>query len=102
VTASVVKEDLPGFRWEDAMYVYIIKLVTRDGYVIKHVCARPEKTIELSLDAGYTYLLTGDADRVVVDRESLVKLLLDGKEFFLANTRDWSGDLLFVSRYVLE
>jgi hypothetical protein len=84
------------------MYIYIIKLVTRDGYVIKHVCARPEKAIELSLDAGHTYLLTGDADRVVVDRESLVKLLLDGKEFFLANTRDWSGDLFFVSRYALE
>jgi|WetSurSiteA1Bulk_404760.scaffolds.fasta_scaffold507187_1 hypothetical protein len=84
------------------MYVYIIKLVTRDGYIIKHVCAMPEKAIQLSLDAGHKYLLTGDADRVVVDPESLVKLLLDGREFFLANTRDWSGDLLFVSRYALE
>jgi hypothetical protein len=84
------------------MYVYIIKLVTRDGYTIKHVCATPEKTIELSWDAGHKYLLTGDADRVVADRESLLKLLFGGKEFFLANTRDWSGDLFFVSRYALE
>ena len=84
------------------MYVYIIKLVTRDGYIIKHVCATPEKAIELSLGAGHKYLLTGDADRVEVDQESLLKQLLDGREFFLANTRDWSGDLFFVSRYALE
>lgn len=83
------------------MYVYIIKLVTRDGYIIKHVCATPEKAIELSIDAGQKYLLTADSNRVVADRESLAKLLLDGKEFFLANTRDWSGDLFFVSRYTL-
>jgi hypothetical protein len=102
VTVSVVKENLSGFRWKDDMYVYIIKLVTRDGYIIKHVCATPEKAVELPWDAGHKYLVTGDANRVVVDRESLVKLLLSGKEFFLANTRDWSGDLLFVSRYVLE
>jgi hypothetical protein len=84
------------------MYVYIIKLVTRDGYVIRHVCATPEKALELILGAGHMYLLNGDANRVEVDRESLVSQLLDGKEFFLANTRDWSGDLLFVSRYALE
>jgi hypothetical protein len=83
------------------MYVYIIKLVTRDGYIIKHVCATPEKAIELSMDAGQKYLLTADSNRVAADRESLAKLLLDGKEFFLANTRDWSGDLFFVSRYTL-
>lgn len=83
------------------MYVYIIKLVTRDGYIIKHVCATPEKAIELSMDAGQKYLLPADSNRVAADRESLAKLLLDGKEFFLANTRDWSGDLFFVSRYTL-
>jgi hypothetical protein len=84
------------------MYVYIIKLVTRDGYIIEHVCATPEKAVELTLGAGHKYLLTGDADRIEADRESLVSQLLDGNEFFLANTRDWSGDLIFVSRYALE
>ncbi len=84
------------------MYVYIIKLVTRDGYIIRHVCAAAEKAIDISLDAGHKYLLAGDSNRVVADRESLTKLLLDGKEFFLANTRDWSGDLFFISRYAVE
>ena len=83
------------------MYVYIIKLVTRDGYIIKHVCSTPEKAIELSMDAGHKYLLTGDSNHIASDRESLAQLLLDGKEFLLANTRDWSGDLFFVSRYTL-
>ena len=31
------------------MYVYIIRLVTSDGYIIKHVCATSERAIELSL-----------------------------------------------------
>jgi hypothetical protein len=83
------------------MYVYIIKLVTRDGFAIKHVCATPQKAIEMLMDAGHKYLLTGGSRQAVADRESLAKQLLDGKEFFLANTPDWSGDLSFVSRYAV-
>lgn len=83
------------------MYVYIIKLVTHDSFAIKHVCATPEKAIEMSMDAGHKYLLTGGSKRVAADRDSLAKQLLDGKEFYLANTPDWSGDLIFVSRYAV-
>ncbi len=84
------------------MYAYVIRVVTRDAYIVKHVCSTPEKAVDLSLNAGHKYLLAGEANRIIADRETLVKLLLDGKEFFLANTRDWSGDLLFISRYTLE
>jgi hypothetical protein len=58
-------EDGPGLRREAGMFVYITRQVTRDGYIIKHVCATPERAIELSLGAGHKYLLTGDADRPV-------------------------------------
>jgi hypothetical protein len=86
------------------MYVYIIKLLTRDGFAIQHVCAAPEKAIEVALDAGHKYLLGGggDPDRITPGREALVKLLRDGNEFFLATTQNWSGDLIFVSRYAVE
>ncbi len=84
------------------MFVYIIRLVTRDSYIIKHVCASPEKAVEIMLDAGYKYLFTGVSNRVETDHESLTRLLRYGREFFLANTQDWSGDLLFVSRYAVE
>ncbi len=84
------------------MYVYIIKLLTRDGLAIQHVCATPEKAMEVALGAGYKYLLGADPDRVAPDQEALVKWLGDGKEFFLATTRNWSGDLFFVSRYAVE
>jgi hypothetical protein len=84
------------------MYVYIIKLLTRDGFAIRHVCATPEKAIEKAVDAGHKYLLAGGPDRIAPGREALVKRLHDGNEFFLATTPDWSGDLIFASRYVLE
>ena len=84
------------------MYVYIIKLLTRDGFAIQHVCATPEKAIELAMDAGHKHLLAGGPDRVAPDREALVKHLRDGREFYLATTPDWSGDLIFVSRYAVE
>jgi hypothetical protein len=83
------------------MYVYIMKLVTRDGFAIRHVCATPEKAVEIALDAGHKYLLADSPERVISDRESLVKRLLDGNEFYLATTPNWSGDLIFVSRYVV-
>ena len=83
------------------MVVYIIKLLTRDGFAIQHVCATPEKAIELAMDAGHKYLLADSPERVISDRESLVKRLLDGNEFYLATTPNWSGDLIFVSRYVV-
>ena len=35
------------------MHVYIIKLLTRDGFAIQHVCATPEKAIDLAMDAGH-------------------------------------------------
>ncbi len=84
------------------MYVYIIKLLTRDGFAIQHVCATPEKAIEVALEAGHKYMLGGDPDRVAPGREALVKRLRDGNEFYLATTQDWSGDLIFVSRYAVE
>jgi hypothetical protein len=84
------------------MVVYIIKLLTRDGFAIQHVCATPEKAIELAMDAGHKYLLAGSPDRVAPAREALVKQLRDGREFYLATTPDWSGDLIFVSRYTVE
>jgi hypothetical protein len=84
------------------MFVYIIKLLTRDGFAIQHVCATPEKAIEMAEDTGHKYLLGGGPDRVVPDRASLVKRLRDGNEFYLATTPDWSGDLIFVSRYAVE
>ena len=84
------------------MYVYIIKLLTRDGFAIQHVCATPEKAIEAALEAGHKYLLGGDPDRAESSRQALVKRLYDGNEFFLATTPDWSGDLIFVSRYAVE
>ncbi len=84
------------------MYVYIIKLLTRDGFAIRHVCAAPEKAIEIALDDGHKYVLGSGPDRIVPDREALVKRLRDGNEFFLATTPDWSGDLIFVSRYAVE
>ncbi len=84
------------------MFVYIIKLLTRDGFAIQHVCATPEKAVEAALKAGHKYLLGGGADRAEPGREALVKWLHEGKEFFLATTRDWSGDLFFVSRYAVE
>ncbi len=84
------------------MYVYIIRLVTRDGYIIKHVCATPDKAANISLEAGHRYMLAGNANRVPTDHETLVKLLGEGKEFFLADTPDWSGDLFYLSRYAVE
>jgi hypothetical protein len=66
------------------------------------VCATPEKAIELAMDAGHKYLLAGSPDRVAPAREALVKQLRDGREFYLATTPDWSGDLIFVSRYTVE
>ena len=84
------------------MHVYIIKLLTRDGFAIRHVCATPEKAIELAMDAGHKYLLTSGPDRVTPPRESLVEQLRDGNEFYLATTPNWSGDLIFVSRYAVE
>jgi hypothetical protein len=81
------------------MVVYIIKLLTRDGFAIQHGCATPEKAIEMALDAGHKCLLAGGPDRVAPGREALVKRLRDGNEFYLATTPDWSGDLIFVSRY---
>ncbi len=84
------------------MFVYIIRLVTRDSYIIKHVCASPETAVEIMLNAGYKYLFTGASNRLETDQESLTNLIRFGKEFFLANTQDWSGDLLFVSRYAVE
>jgi hypothetical protein len=83
------------------MYVYIIKLVTRDGFAIKHVCATPHKAIDMLIGARHKYLLAGSSREVVTDREALAKQLLDGKELFLANTPDWSGDLSLVSRYAV-
>ena len=83
------------------MYVYIMKLVTRDSFAIRHVCATPEKAVEIALDAGHKYLLADGPERVISDRESLVKRLLDGNEFYLATTPNWSGDLIFVSRYAV-
>jgi len=82
------------------MYVYIIKLVTRDGFAIKHVCATPEKAIELTRDTGYSYL-PGGAGREAADPGFLTGQLLAGKEFYLSDTPDWSGDLVFVSRYAV-
>jgi transcriptional regulator with XRE-family HTH domain len=93
--------DLLHTNLEGEMYVYIVKLVTHDGFAIKHVCATPEKAIEISMVAGHKYLLTGGSKHVAADRDSLAKQLLDGKEFYLANTPDWSGDLIFVSRYAV-
>ena len=84
------------------MHVYIMKLLTRDGFAIRHVCATPEKAIELAMDAGHKYLLAGGPDRVAPARESLVEQLRDGNEFYLATTPNWSGDLIFVSRYAVE
>ncbi len=84
------------------MYVYIVKLLTRDGFAIQHVCATPEKAIDPALDAGYKYLLASGSDHVTPPRESLVKQLRDGSEFFLASTPNWSGDLVFISRYAVE
>ena len=83
------------------MYVYIIKLMTRDGFAIKQVCGTPEKAIDLSLATGHKYLITGGSSRVATDQEFLVKQLLDGNEFYLASTPDWSGDLIFVSKYAV-
>ncbi len=83
------------------MHVYIIKLLTRDGFAIQHVCATPEKAIEMALEAGHKYLL-GDPDHAVPAEKDLVRWLHEGKEFFLATTPDWKGDLFFVSRYAVE
>jgi len=83
------------------MYVYVMKLVTRDGFAIRHVCGTPEKAIEIAMDAGHKYLLTDASRRAVADRAFLAKQLLDGKEFYLSNTPDWSGELIFISRYVV-
>jgi hypothetical protein len=84
------------------MYVYIIKLLTRDGFAIQHVCATPEKATEIALDAGHKYLLAGGPDRIAPSQEALVKRFRDGNEFYLATTPDWSGDLIVVSRYAVE
>ncbi len=84
------------------MFVYIIKLLTRDGFAIQHVCATPEKAVEAALEAGHKYLLGGDPERAQPGREALVKRLRDGHEFFLASALDWSGELIFVSRYAVE
>ncbi len=83
------------------MYVYIIKLVTRDGFGIRHVCGTPEKAVEIAMEAGHRYLLADAPKSAAGDRDALAKQLLDGKEFYLSNTPNWSGELIFISRYTV-
>ena len=94
--------DLRNTKTGGDMFVYVSKVVTRDGFAIKHVCATPEKAIEMSMRAGHKYLLTGGPQRVAGEKEFLVKQLLAGKEFYLADNPDCSGDLVLVSRYAVE
>jgi hypothetical protein len=84
---------------EVEMYVYIVKLVARDGIAIRSVCGSPERALQMSLGKGHKYLLTSKSKGEVADRSALIKQLRGGREFYLASTPSWSGELVHVSRY---